>query len=241
MIKITTLASSSSGNCYSVTDGHTALLIECGIRYRDIQIGLNFKMSSITGCLVSHAHKDHSGAVKEVMKAGIEVYTSQGTIEALGLTGHRLNTIQALKQFTIGSWTILPFDVIHDVPEPLGFLLQNRLGEKLLFITDSAYSPYKFSGLTHIMLEINYCEKVLNQHILDETDQKAKDLLVMRKRRLLHSHFSLENAVSFLKANDLSKVQEIHILHLSDSNSDEELIKRTIQGVSGKPVYMAQK
>ena len=62
---------------------------------------------------------------------------------------------------------------------------------------------------------------------------------VALKNRLLTSHFSLENVKEFLKANDLSRVQEIHLLHLSDGNSDAERFKREIMAVCGKPVYIA--
>jgi phosphoribosyl 1,2-cyclic phosphodiesterase len=60
------------------------------------------------------------------------------------------------------------------------------------------------------------------------------------KRRLLKTHLSIDNAKDFLRANDLSRVQEIHLIHLSDGNSDEARFKREIQALTGKPVYVAQ-
>ena len=59
------------------------------------------------------------------------------------------------------------------------------------------------------------------------------------KSRILKSHFSLENVKEFLKANDLSKVQEIWLLHLSDGNSNAERFKREIQELTGKMVFVA--
>jgi phosphoribosyl 1,2-cyclic phosphodiesterase len=241
MIIIEPIASSSAGNCYRITDGHTALLLEAGIRMRDIQVALQFKLSELAGCLVTHEHGDHSKAVKDLIKAGVDVYASQGTLTAVKATGHRAIPIQALKQFKVGTWDILPFDVKHDASEPLGFLLANQKGEKLVFITDSAYSRYTFTGLTHIMLEINFIESLVNQTIEDEPDIERREFLIMRRSRLRKSHFSLENAVEFFRANDLSKVQEIHILHLSDGNSDEQLIKDTLEKVTGRPIYIARK
>jgi phosphoribosyl 1,2-cyclic phosphodiesterase len=49
----------------------------------------------------------------------------------------------------------------------------------------------------------------------------------------------LEQVKEFLKANDLSKVQQIVLIHLSDGNSDEALFKTEIQKLTGKPVYVA--
>jgi phosphoribosyl 1,2-cyclic phosphodiesterase len=59
------------------------------------------------------------------------------------------------------------------------------------------------------------------------------------KSRLLKSHFSLENVKQFLRANDLSRVREIWLLHLSDGNSDAERFKREVMELTGKPTYIA--
>lgn len=235
MIEITPLASSSAGNAYKVTDGHTTLLLEAGIRYRDIQRALDFRLSDVEGCLLTHEHGDHGKAAADLMKAGIDVYASQGTLSALKLAGHRAKPVQAKQQFALGTWTVLPFDVEHDVSEPLGFLLGNQSGEKILFITDSFYCRYKFEGITHLMIECNYSMDILNENI------DAGRIPPEMKKRLIRSHFSLENVKDFFKANDLSKLQEIWLLHLSDNNSDESLFKREIQGLTGKPVFIAKK
>lgn len=232
MIQIEALASGSKGNAYKVTDGRTPLLLECGINYRDIQKGFNFRMSEVSGCLITHEHQDHCRSIKDVLRSGIDVYMSAGTAKALGIRHHRINTVRSREQFQLGTWTILPFDVQHDASEPLGFLLANQEGEKLLFATDTYYIKYRFRSLTHIMIECNYSMEILNKNIA------AGIVPQVMKKRLLRSHFSLEDVKEFLRANDLSKVQEIWLIHLSDNNSDEELFKREIQKLTGKVVYV---
>jgi len=167
------------------------------------------------------------------MRAGIDCYMSQGTAEALEVSGHRVHIIKARQQFRIGTWTILPFDTQHDAQEPLGFLLANQAGDKLLYATDTYYIKYKFRGLTHIMIECNYAADIL------KTNVKAGLVEQALKNRILKSHFSLENVKNFLKANDLSKIQEIWLLHMSDGNSDEARFKREIQELTGKMVFVA--
>lgn len=235
MIDIQCLGSSSAGNAYRITDGHTALLLEAGFPYKALQKALNFRMSDIAGCLISHEHGDHSKAAKDVMRAGINVYTSQGTAGALGLTGHRLKTIKAMEPVYIGTWTILPFDIQHDVEEPLGFLLANTSGDKLVFLTDTYYCRHRFRNLTHIMVECNYSLDIVNQRVA------SGQLHPAQKKRLLRSHFGLEHVKGFLKANDISKVEEIWLLHLSDGNSDAERFKREIQETTGKLVMVADR
>ena len=233
MIEIIPLASGSHGNCYRVTDGSTPLLLECGISYKRIQQGLDFRVSDLVGCLISHEHKDHCKAVADVMRAGIDVYISQGTIDALGLNrGHRVHSVKAREQFGVGTWTILPFETQHDAEEPLGFLLASKAG-KVLYATDTYYIRYRFSGLTHIMIECNYSMDILQRNVEDGAIPKTL------KDRVLRSHFSLENVKEFLKANDLSQVREIWLLHLSDENGDAERFKREVQELTGKEVYIA--
>lgn len=235
MIDILPLASSSAGNAYRITDGVTPLLLEAGLPYRDIQRALVFRMSQVSCCLISHEHLDHAKAAKDIMKAGVPVYTSQGTAGALNLSGHRLNLIEAHQQFTIGTWSILPFDIEHDAAEPLGFILANTAGDKLVFLTDTYYCRYRFAGLTHIMVEANYSIDIVNRRVA------AGDLHPAQKRRLLRSHFGLEHVKDFIKANDISRLQEIWLLHLSDGNSDADRFKQEIQSITGKPVYIANR
>ncbi|NJJ37860.1 MBL fold metallo-hydrolase [Paenibacillus apii] len=235
MIDIQCLGSSSAGNAYRITDGRTALLLEAGFPYKLIQRALNFRMSDIAGCLISHEHGDHSRAAADIMRAGIPVYTSCGTADALGLAGHRLRPVTALEPFEIGSWTIMGFGIEHDAAEPLGWLLANQDGDKLVFLTDSYYCRYKFQGLTYIMIECNYSLEIVNRRVL------AGELHPAQKKRLLRSHFSLEHVKDFLKANDTRNVEEIWLLHLSDGNSDAAQFQREIQELTGAVVRVAER
>ena len=228
-LTIKILASSSAANCYRIDDGETALLLEAGLPIQMIKKALNFKVSALAGCLVTHLHLDHFKATKDLMKAGINCYMSRGTAEATGTTGHRLKIICAGAQFRIGSWDILPFDTAHDCPEPLGFLLGSG-HEKVLFATDTAYLKYQFSGLTRLMIECNYDTESLNNN---------QALNPAMRKRIMFNHFGLENVLDFIRVNDMSHVKEVYLLHLSNDNSNAALIKRAVQAVAGCPVYVA--
>ena len=145
-----------------------------------------------------------------------------------------MNIVKAHEQFKIGTWTILPFDAPHDVREMLCFLLQSDNGEKLLFITDSGYTEYRFEGLTHIMIEANHCADILAKK---NAAAGARKKLGQRVRR---NHMSLETLIEFLKANDLSQCQEIRLLHLSDHNADEAAMIRRVQEATGIPTWACE-
>lgn len=232
MIQFRSIASSSRANCYTLTDGRTPLIIEAGVRLKILQKAIEFTLSNYAGLLVTHGHLDHGRHAVDLMKAGLDCYCSAGAAHYLNVSGNHMQIIQAMEQFKIGTWTVLPFDTKHDCEEPLGFLLASG-SEKILFATDTVYIPYRFNGLTHIMVEANYQEEILDENI------KNGSLDPARKARLLRSHFSLANVCKMLEANDLSKLREVHLLHLSHENSDESHMRRTIAGLTGVPVYVA--
>lgn len=230
---IKVLASGSGGNAYRINDGHTFLLLDAGIPLKALQIGCDFKLRQIEGCFITHAHQDHCKAAKDLARLGVDIYTSAGTIEACGLAGHRIRPAKALEEFTVGTFKVLPFDVQHDAPEPLGFLFASMAtGEKLLYFTDTFYVKYVFQGLTHILCECNYDLGLVMQSV------NAGYIPAALAPRLITSHMSLEHLLDMLKANDLSKVQQIYLLHLSNNNSDAARFKEAVQRLTGTEVYV---
>ena len=55
-MRIDIFASGSKANCYHVSDGHTRLLLDCGLPITEIKSALNFDLSGVSGCLLSHTH-----------------------------------------------------------------------------------------------------------------------------------------------------------------------------------------
>jgi len=238
-LRIQVIGSGSSGNCYKISDGKTALLIECGLPIRKIKEGCDYNFSAISGCIVTHEHKDHSLACNDLMKAGVDVYMTEGTARAAGAETYRLKIwkrggIDGIKNplyysKRIGSFTVKPFMAHHDAAEPVFYLIESSTtGEKLLFVTDSYYIDYRFSGLTHIMVEANFSDDAL-----------AEPENAPRRHRLRRSHMSIDKCIGLLEANDLSQVQEIWLIHLSSSNGDAEEFKRRVQEATGCPTFIA--
>jgi len=222
--------SGSSANLYRVSDKGVSILIEAGVPVKKIKKALNYKLSNIAGCLVSHAHMDHAKGLKDLLQCGVDCYVSPETAKALDLSGHRLYIIKPMEQFKIGTWIIKPFDLVHDAP-CLGFLMVS--GEnKVLFAIDTNYIPYRFRGLTHIMLGVNYDNEILMDNVT------LGHIHPELTKRILKNHMSLRTAKNFFRANDMSKVREIYLLHLSDDNSNAERFKTEIQQITGRPVYV---
>lgn len=232
-MKIEVIASGSSGNCYKISNKNTALLIECGIPYKKIQEALNFKTTDIDGVLVSHEHIDHAKACKDLLKAGVNLYMTKGTKEALKLESHRVkwfkNFGDSYCDVNIGSFIVKPFKTIHDAKEPVGFVIYDSISkEELVFITDTQYSIYNFSP-DYFMLEVNYVTESINKSESINPDLRA---------RIKKTHMSLDTAINLLERSDLSNLKEVYVIHLSDLNSDAELIKERLQELTGVPIYI---
>lgn len=210
-MKFMSLASSSHGNAYIISDNETRILLECGLSRKKLQILAGFTLSAFSACLVSHEHKDHSGCVSDLIAAGVPVYMSQGTADALKLEA--VTMIRHGEQFTVGSIDIVPFTTFHDAAEPLGFLFKSRSdGDVLAFATDTVNLAYRFPGVNILAIEANYDREILarSERIPEKT-----------RHRITNSHMEIGTLCRYLHTLDLSVCREVYLLHLSDAMSHE--------------------
>lgn len=48
---------SQSGNCYALrSEAGETLLLDCGCRYPEILKGISYRISDVSGCLLTHEH-----------------------------------------------------------------------------------------------------------------------------------------------------------------------------------------
>lgn len=235
------LASSSSGCAYLVqAPGADDLLIDAGLPFRQLQRLMNFRTSTLAGVLVSHSHGDHCRGVSDLIKTGVNAYASPETWGAMerdarlwGCLAYRRRVLSPEIWVEVGSWRVLGLPAVHDAPGTLSFLIDAPDGGRLFYVTDSAYTPYRAGGLTHIAVEANWSEMKTRERL------REGSLPVDRYRRTSSNHMSIERAIEMLLANDLSQVEEIWLLHLSDDNSDEREFTRRVQQATGKRVCVA--
>lgn len=232
MLEIKALASGSTGNLYTLSDGRATIMLDCGLPFREIERLAGYNLPEAV--LVTHEHKDHSKAAADFLRLGADVYMTAGTAEALELSSHNLHICKHGISFQIGGIKVAPFGTRHDAAEPVGFVISDG-EDRVLYATDTYYLRWKFSSLTKIMVEANHSYEILRENV----EEGRLDERLME--RLTKSHFSIENVLGFLAANDLSQVREIWLIHLSDNNADPELFQHMVAAATGKPVYVAGK
>lgn len=237
-MELTVLGSSSKGNCYVLQNDTEALVIECGVSLKEVKKAVNFNISKIVGVLVSHEHGDHAKYVNDFLDARINVRLSHGTMKKI-VSPYRSGFLPLLCEngckFNLGNFTILPFDVEHDAAEPLGFLIFHPETGNVLFATDTYFLRYKFQGLNNILIECNYRIDLLMKNI------EAGRIPAALRDRTLQSHMSFQTCKETLLANDLTKVNNIILIHLSDGNSNAEEFSNDIHRATGKTTHVADK
>lgn len=228
------LGSSSQGNCYILDNGSEALILEAGINLKEVKKALGFNIRKVVGCCVTHQHNDHARYLK--VMAGLfhtlalpEVWAAK---QDANPDGSRAVMILPGQTYKLGNFLVLPFRVEHDVP-CVGYLVSHPELGQLFFATDTCTCDYSVPGLNHILVECNYSVDALTKAIRENrTDQS-------QVARLAKSHLEFASTKAFLLNNDLSKVSEVVLIHLSGNNSDRELFVSDIQAMTGKPTYAA--
>jgi len=225
-MKINHIASGSDGNAITVSDGKTTLLFDAGIRYPTLS--RKTKMTNIDYAFITHSHKDHCMAVPEMIRRGINVCMSEGCRkEVLGETP--CITMKHMDTAKAGTFKVMAFDVIHDTPEPLGFMFQSYYSdEKGIYIADSKCPNYKIDGITHFIVECNYQERLLEEN--DRLDESVKE-------RIRNNHMSLESLEKWLSNMDMVSAKEIHLVHLSTAHCHPKNAVDRIQSATGIPTY----
>jgi len=226
------LGSSSSGNSYILDNGDEALIIEAGIKLTDVKKALDWNIRKVVGCLITHQHNDHSKYAKQMLDSGFYTLALPEVWEAKKLTGTRALHLQVGKGYKMGNFKVLSFQACHDVP-CVGYIITHPDMGRLMFLTDSFMCEYTFPGINHMLIECNYSDAKLIESI------SVGRTLPSQRERLLTSHMELDTCKETISANDLSKVEEIVLIHLSKDNGDAPLFVSEIEKTTGKVVYAA--
>ena len=234
-MRMTSIASGSSGNCIYVGSDNTHLLIDTGIAYKRIEAGLNdigLKGQDLKGILVTHEHSDHvCGLGVLARKLGIPMYGSQGTIEALK-KNHALGkvdeslyrVIRAEEDFMLGDLLVRPFANTHDAAQPLGYRVEQG-NRSVAVCTDlgnySQYTVSKLQGLDAILLESNHDVRML----------QVGPYPYALKQRILSDYGHLSNEASGRLLCELlhDNMKYIMLGHLSKENNLPELAYESVR------------
>lgn len=131
--------------------------------------------------------------------------------------------VQAFDLTTLdGSWTHTNAD---GTPCPIyGFLITHQEMGRMLYITDTNLIKWRFKGINHILLGVNY-----DKDLIDNEDSA-------KVNHVYRGHMSIDTACDFVKANNSKDLQNVIMCHLSKNNADKNLfiekMKKTVPNVN---------
>ena len=233
MLKIQCFHSSSKGNLYSISDGNTTIMLECGVDFKTIQKCFDFKLSVVAACLITHEHKDHAKSWEKVAQY-MPVYMLKDTAEALGAKGYNIKHYTPREALMIGDFSIMPLNAYHDAP-CCSFSISNiETRERVLFVTDTAILQEYPYNVSYALIECNYQLEIINEEVdLGRLNSAGRN-------RIISSHMGLDTTVKMLQSLNPATLKEIYILHLSGRHTDAAHVKKTIEQAVGKPVHIAE-
>lgn len=210
-VTLHTLGSNSSGNCYILTVGEDKLIIELGVRWKDILAATGYNLKSISGCITTHCHVDHSRSIPNALAYGLDVYSTAEVVSRYP----KVKAMEPMKRYEIGNFKVLPLSVEHNT-ECYAYVIDHPDMGRLVFATDCTDFPYEIPDVTATLIEVNFCEDTIVEHACDGTFANSRP----------GNHMSLDRSIGAVRRLYNPRLMFVGAIHLSDSNSDENLIKR---------------
>lgn len=234
-LRFCSFASGSSGNCYLVRCGETAVLVDAGISGKRIFQGLEntgTPKETVKAVLVTHEHIDHVQSLPILTKKipELKVYANHatwGNIERK-VADEKKAYFTTGEDFRIGDIQIRPFAIPHDAAEPVGFSLFGG-GRQISIVTDAG------------CVTDEIFEEIISADLLVLEANHEVEVLQMcnypyhTKRRILGDRGHLSNVTAancicrLMEAKD--KARRILLGHLSHQNNDPELAKMTVKNI----------
>jgi phosphoribosyl 1,2-cyclic phosphodiesterase len=232
-LKVVSLASGSSGNAYCVESGGVALLVDCGISCRELVKRCNavsVDPCSIVAAVFTHNHTDHINGLATFHSRfpQAELYANMMTAEAIavktGISEEEFTVFENYQEFEAGPFSVLPFSVPHDVPDPVGFLVKAE-GKAYFHATDVG-APIDSIGRYLSQADVATLESN-HDPVMLRSSSRPESL----KRRILgqRGHLSNDDAAHLVKRFASPRLKKLFLAHLSGECNAAHIVERTFE------------
>lgn len=234
-MKISMLASGSSGNVTYVETPKQKLLVDVGLtgkKVADLLRQIDRDIADITGILVTHEHIDHVRGVGVLArKYGMPVYANLPTWQAMAKTVGDIPTAQKMvfdmgTTQTIDDVDVSSFGVSHDAVAPQFYTFQKDQ-KRFVMLTDSGYVSQRLiddlKGATAYLMESNHDIELL----------RAGSYPWATKQRILgdKGHLSNEDCAIALTQLVSSETKKVYLGHLSAENNMKPIARQVNEQV----------
>ena len=220
-MRLSVLASGSSGNATYIESGDRGILIDAGLSCRRIKVLLarvGRNLSHVEAVLLTHGHSDHTSGIKSLLRErSLSVYAAPGVWARPGGTVAEPNEV-----FKSGDIEAAFFSVPHDTPT-YGVRVSNGESVVALATDIGEMTPEALRwmrGADAVVLEANHDEEWLR------LGPYSADL----KRRVASPLGHLSNHQAAQAAVDLAShgLKDLVLAHLSEKNNSASRATGTV-------------
>ena len=233
-LRVSILASGSSGNITLLETERTRLLVDAGLGKRETLARLaaaGRTVERLDGILITHEHADHCNGLPQMLglwKAPL--YVTEPTMDAMQRIlpetfGKRLNGVEKIQPgqcFTIGDIEVHAFAIPHDAAEPIGFTFRAG-GVKMALVTDLGYMP----ELVKVHLRGADCLVLESNHDLDMLKVGPYPWVVKQRVLSRTGHLSNHAVSEYLADPDGFDAMARYLVmaHVSQENNNPDLVR----------------
>ena len=243
-LRISILASGSTGNSTLLETGRTTILVDAGLGRKEMlrrfeALG-RARPEHVDGILITHEHSDHSTGLAQMSRDwDCPAYLTEPThreiekmyAETPAKKPARVQYIRPGLRFVIGDIEITPFAIPHDAADPVGYAFRAN-GTKVAIVTDLGYLPelvkVHLREADFLILESNHDLEML----------KVGPYPWYIKQRVMSRTGHLSNTIvsEFLADAELFDARARHLVlaHISEQNNTPDLARISAEEALGR-------
>lgn len=231
-MRISLLASGSSGNVTYIETPKKKILIDAGLTGKKIEqlLGqVDREAKDIDAIFVTHEHTDHiKGLGVMARRYGMSLYANEDTWDAIGekcgkIAPDQKRIMEPGEMITLGDLDITSFGVSHDAANAqfYGFQKDNK---QFAMMTDLGYVSERMEGF------LKNCNAYLMEANHDPDMLRMGKYPWHLKQRIFSDtgHLSNEAAAEALGAMIGDKTSRVYLGHLSKENNMKEIARQTV-------------
>nr|WP_268912211.1 MBL fold metallo-hydrolase [Lentilactobacillus sp. SPB1-3]MCZ0976318.1 MBL fold metallo-hydrolase [Lentilactobacillus sp. SPB1-3] len=234
-MKISVLASGSTGNVTYIETPQRKILLDAGLsgkKIANLMQSIGRDINDVDSLLVTHEHSDHRQSVGVLArKYDLNVYANEGTWNAMDgkigkMPAEKMNLFPANTVKTFGDLDIESFSVSHDAAEPQFYVFHHN-NKSFVVLTDTGYVSDRMEGIIKdsegYLLECNHDIEMLQNG----------DYSWPLKQRIMSDRGHLSNVDGANTMLDIigNRTKKIFLGHRSQHNNMKTLAHLTVSSI----------
>lgn len=226
MSKLKILSSGSHGNCALVYDSlGRCVMLDMGLPWAEIMVGLDFDLASVSIALASHNHHaDHTKSIVHCINSGIPTFGNQDICD------HYKGCQFLDRMVKVDGFKVQTFDLVHNAPNN-AFIVDTFDGIRILYCTDTQYIPKRVKGVNVAIIECNHDEDIIIANMCEGINSRSQ----------FENHHSLDKCIEYLKEIYSKDLMAVVLWHPSSTNLDKKkAVERVKLELGFDNVHMAE-